>query len=91
MKVGIIRYPGSNCDNDTLRFFKNSFYISHMEKELPNLDLLVIPGGFAFGDRIYKKATHNYVISPGEQALKCNVTNIIYQAKSYESSYSGDM
>ena len=81
MKVGIIRYPGSNCDNDTLRFFKNSFYISHMEKELPNLDLLVIPGGFAFGDRIYKKATHNYVISPGEQALKCNVTNIIYQAR----------
>ena len=74
MKVGIIRYPGSNCDNDTLRFFKNSFYINHKERKLPKIDLFVIPGGFAFGDRVYQKATHSYKISPGNKpciALYC--------------------
>lgn len=81
MKVGIIRYPGSNCDDDTLRFFKNSFYISHKEINLPRVDLLVIPGGFAFGDRVYEKATGKYKISPGEKAFHCDVSRVIYQAK----------
>ena len=81
MKVGIIRYPGSNCDNDTLRFFKNSFYISHLEKKLPQIDLLVIPGGFAFGDRVYENATGTYKISPGEKAKNCPVTHLIYEAQ----------
>ena len=26
MKIGIVRYPGSNCDFDTLRYFENSFF-----------------------------------------------------------------
>lgn len=81
MKIGIVRYPGSNCDNDTLRFFDNSFYISYMECELPEIDLLVIPGGFAFGDRVYEKATGSYKISPGEQTIKCKVSTLIYKAK----------
>ena len=59
MRVGIIRYPGSNCDNDTLNYFKNSFYIWHNEINLPKIDLLIIPGGFAFGYRYYKKRQIN--------------------------------
>ena len=82
MRVGIIRYPGSNCDQDTLRFFKNSFYIWHTEEKLPVLDLLVIPGGFAFGDRVYEKATDKYIISPGEKALSSPVTKVILEAAS---------
>ena len=35
MKVGIIRYPGSNCDYDALKYFENSFFIWHKETELP--------------------------------------------------------
>ena len=80
MRIGIIRYPGSNCDNDSLRFFKNSFYIWHTETKLPHMNLLVIPGGFAFGDRVYEKATDNYIISPGEMAIKSPVTQLIYEA-----------
>ena len=80
MKVGIIRYPGSNCDLDTFRFFDNAFYIWHKETKCPKMDLLIIPGGFAFGDRIYKKATENYTLSPGEQAIKSPVTNVILEA-----------
>tara|TARA_B110000495_G_scaffold197392_1_gene207584 strand:+ start:475 stop:2703 length:2229 start_codon:yes stop_codon:yes gene_type:complete len=84
-RIGIIRYPGSNCDIDTLNYFNtdvsNSFYIWHKEKILPHqLDLLVIPGGFAFGDRIYNKATGDYIISPGTMAIDSPVTNIIMEA-----------
>jgi len=89
--VGIVRYPGSNCDIETLRYFSysndvcniNSFYIWHSEDNLDilnNINLLVLPGGFAFGDRIYDKATDTYNISPGTMALRSPVTKIISEA-----------
>ena len=54
MKVGIVVYPGSNCDKDTLLYFPNATYIWHKNnKLLKDIDLLVLPGGFAFGDRYY--------------------------------------
>lgn len=80
MKVGIIRYPGSNCDYDALRYFENSFFIWHKETVLPELDLLVIPGGFAFGDRVYQKATGKYRIEPAVKAVESPVTNVIDEA-----------
>ena len=70
MNIGIIRYPGSNCDFDTLKYFDNSYFIWHTETKLPsNINLLIITDGFAFGDRIYNKATEQYSISPGERGL----------------------
>ncbi len=83
MSVGIVRYPGSNCDFDTLRYFEkdNSFFIWHKETTFPeNMKLLVIPGGFAFGDRVYQEATGEYIISPGTMALESPVTTIIKEA-----------
>lgn len=81
MKVGIVRYPGSNCDQDMLNYFENAFYIWHKENVLTcAIDLLVIPGGFAFGDRYYKNATSEYVISPGQMAIESPVTSIIKEA-----------
>jgi len=80
-RVGIIRYPGSNCDFDTLAYFENSFFIWHTETEFPiDIDLLVIPGGFAFGDRLYDKATDKYTIAPGKMAVNSPVTAIIEEA-----------
>ena len=92
MSVGIIRYPGSNCDIETLQYFNNykfnhnfySFYIWHTCEDvniLNNVKLLVIPGGFAFGDRVYDKATNEYTISPGTKALGSPVSVIINKAK----------
>ena len=61
--------------------FHNSFFIWHEQSYIPTeLDLLVIPGGFAFGDRIYDKATEEYVISPGTMAIQSKVTKIIKEA-----------
>ena len=79
--VGIIRYPGSNCDFDALAYFDNSFFIWHTETKFPdNIDLLVIPGGFAFGDRVYNKATEKHIIEPGKMAVDSPVTAIIEEA-----------
>ncbi|MBP02577.1 MAG: hypothetical protein CMM25_07185 [Rhodospirillaceae bacterium] len=83
MSVGIVRYPGSNCDYDTLRYFEkdNSFFIWHKDTIFPaNIKLLVIPGGFAFGDRVYSAATDKYTISPGTMALESPVSSIIKEA-----------
>ena len=80
MKIGIVRYPGSNCDYDTLRYFENSVFIWHKETVLPDIDLLIIPGGFAFGDRYYEKATGSYITSPGKMALESPVTKVILEA-----------
>ena len=38
-----------------------------------------MPGGFAFGDRVYKKATQQYIIDPGAQALKSPVMQYVYE------------
>lgn len=84
MKVGIIRFPGSNCDFDTLKFFQKfghrAEFIWYKETKLKLYDFLVLPGGFAFGDRVYKKATGKYLMDPGEQALKSPVMKVVYQA-----------
>ncbi len=54
MKSSVIVFPGSNCDRDVAVVlkklqFKNSM-IWHKETELPKSDLIVIPGGFSYGD-----------------------------------------
>ena len=54
MKSSVIVFPGSNCDRDVAVAleklqFKNSM-IWHKETELPKSDLIIVPGGFSYGD-----------------------------------------
>ena len=81
LKVGVVRFPGSNCYEDTLKFFQKHrhapFEIWHKESKEISCDLLVLPGGFAFGDRIYKKATEEYEIEPGTMALQSPVMEMV--------------
>ena len=54
MKSSVIVFPGSNCDRDiTVALeklqFKNKM-VWHKETSLPKSDLIVIPGGFSYGD-----------------------------------------
>ena len=54
MKSSVIIFPGSNCDRDMdvalKKFgFKNKM-VWHDDPELPNSDLIVLPGGFSYGD-----------------------------------------
>lgn len=55
MNVTVLQFPGTNCEYDTKYAFEklgcDVSIIWHKEKELPeNTDLLVIPGGFSYGD-----------------------------------------
>ena len=54
MKSSVIIFPGSNCDRDmdvALRKFgfKNQM-VWHNDPEIPKSDLIVLPGGFSYGD-----------------------------------------
>ena len=80
LNIGIIVYPGSNCAEDMQKYFPGSFFIWHTEIDWRPLDLIILPGGFAFGDRDYKYATHEYAMDPGKKALESPVSKIIYQA-----------
>lgn len=55
MKSAVIVFPGSNCDRDvavalTHATGKPPLMIWHRETALPPLDLIVVPGGFSYGD-----------------------------------------
>ena len=57
MKVGVVVFPGSNCDRDMYHvltdvFNLNAQYFWH-EKPLPkDIDAVILPGGFSYGDRL---------------------------------------
>ena len=55
MKISILRFPGTNCEFDTQYAFEKSGHrtelVWHKNEKLPNdTDLIVIPGGFSYGD-----------------------------------------
>ena len=54
MKASVIVFPGSNCDRD-IQLALEQFQITttmvwHQETSLPKCDLVVLPGGFSYGD-----------------------------------------
>jgi phosphoribosylformylglycinamidine synthase subunit PurQ / glutaminase len=55
VKVGIVVFPGSNCDYDAYSAFKlargvETCYLWHGSHDLENCDIIVLPGGFSYGD-----------------------------------------
>ncbi len=54
MKVAVVVFPGTNCDRDTKWAFEKigakADFIWHSEEKLDNYDLVVLPGGFSYGD-----------------------------------------
>lgn len=55
MKAAVVTFPGSNCDRDTLVALERitgraPIKVWHTETELPQADLVVLPGGFTYGD-----------------------------------------
>ena len=57
MKVGVIVFPGSNCDRDMYHVLTEIFNLDAKffwhEKNLPKeIDAVILPGGFSYGDRL---------------------------------------
>lgn len=55
MKIGVVIFPGSNCDRDTLHVFGEVLGqpvvpLFHKETDLQGVDMVVLPGGFSYGD-----------------------------------------
>lgn len=55
MKFGVVRFPGSNCDQDAYYVLKDVMqvpveYIWHQQTTVKGFDCIVLPGGFSFGD-----------------------------------------
>jgi phosphoribosylformylglycinamidine synthase subunit PurQ / glutaminase len=54
-KFGVVVFPGSNCDYDAFYATKkvlgyDAEFIWHKEKDLKNSDIVILPGGFSYGD-----------------------------------------
>jgi phosphoribosylformylglycinamidine synthase subunit PurQ / glutaminase len=53
--IGVIIFPGSNCDHDAYHAMKHVMgaetkFLWHKDNYLDDIDLLIIPGGFSYGD-----------------------------------------
>jgi phosphoribosylformylglycinamidine synthase len=73
MKSAVITFPGSNCDRDALTALKKVGSkvqkIWHQETKLDdNLDLIIVPGGFSYGD--YLRSGAMAAISPVMMEVK---------------------
>jgi len=55
MKIGVVVFPGSNCDKDMIYVLSNILKhevveLWHKNTDLQDVDLVVLPGGFSYGD-----------------------------------------
>ncbi|MGA9120934.1 MAG: phosphoribosylformylglycinamidine synthase subunit PurQ [Bacteroidota bacterium] len=55
VKFGVVVFPGSNCDHDAYYAAKKVFgqeaeFLWHKEADLKGADVIVLPGGFSYGD-----------------------------------------
>jgi len=55
MKFGVIVFPGSNCDRDVAYVTRDRLgcatrFVWHQETDIADLDVIVVPGGFSYGD-----------------------------------------
>jgi phosphoribosylformylglycinamidine synthase len=72
MKVGIIRFPGSNCDRDVFHALElagaQPDYIWWNQRDLSDFEAILIPGGFSYGD--YLRAGAIAAITPVIDGIK---------------------
>jgi phosphoribosylformylglycinamidine synthase I len=72
LQVAVVRFPGSNCDFDTLRATQaagaNGYFVWHRDTDLRQADVVILPGGFSYGDYLRSGAIARF--SPVMQAVQ---------------------
>jgi len=73
MKFGVVIFPGSNCDHDTFYALKevmrqDTVFLWHKDHNLREVDCVVLPGGFSYGDYLRSGAIARF--SPLMQEVK---------------------
>ena len=95
MKVAVLRFPGTNCEFDTQYAFEKLGHTTelvwHEDEKLPmGIDLVVVPGGFSYGDYLRSgsiarfspvmKAVISYANNGGKVLGICNGFQILTEA-----------
>jgi phosphoribosylformylglycinamidine synthase I len=95
MKFGVVVFPGSNCDHDAFYAIGNVLrepveFIWHQSQELGNCDVIILPGGFAYGDYLrtgaiarfspVMKSVEKFAKSGGMVLGICNGFQILLEA-----------
>jgi len=80
LKVVVIQFPGSNCDYDTVNTLKQMDDVTidllwHKTSNLQNYDLIILPGGFSYGDflRAGSIASHSPIMKYVKQAAESGI------------------
>jgi phosphoribosylformylglycinamidine synthase len=73
MRCGVVVFPGSNCDHDIYHVLKHILgqevsFLWHGQERLRGVELVVLPGGFAYGD--YLRAGALAALAPVMAAVK---------------------
>jgi len=55
LKVGVVSFPGSNCDEDAVlaiveQLHERAVLLWHKDHDLQGADVIILPGGFSYGD-----------------------------------------
>jgi phosphoribosylformylglycinamidine synthase len=96
LRCGVVVFPGSNCDHDVYHVLKHVLeqdvtFLWHQDETLKGCELIVLPGGFAYGD--YLRAGALAALSPVMAAVKrhaeagglvlgiCNGFQVLLEAK----------
>lgn len=87
MKAAVIVFPGSNCDTDCFNVLRDVMkmevsYVWHKERTLPKVDLVILPGGFSYGDYLrtgavarFSPAMESVIRHAGEGRLVLGICN----------------
>ena len=72
MTIGVLVFPGSNCDHDAYHALKHVMgietrFIFHKETDLSGIDAIIVPGGFSYGDYLRSGAIARF--SPVMQSV----------------------
>src|SRR4029078_8029561 len=73
MKFGVIQFPGSNCDQDPFWVLESKAkqpvtYLWHESHDLQSCDVIIVPGGFSYGDYLRTGAIAKF--SPVMESVK---------------------
>lgn len=71
MKFGIVTFPGSNCDYDAFHAVTDALgeeavYLWHRDTDLAGADVVILPGGFSYGDYLRAGAIARFSPIMGE-------------------------
>src|SRR5213592_443644 len=73
-RVAVVVFPGSNCDADTLDAVRaagsDAYYVWHRDTDLRQADVVILPGGFSYGDYLRSGAIARF--SPVMRAVEAH-------------------